>query len=411
MEEDIVPSSSPVAPPLPLTKAAGRPSSRLRSLEHQLRVLSDASQPQEEDPDSLIQFHDIDFPLDDTGAAAKTRKKKPAEKREHALFGSPDVDEPFSDVSCPGCGAVLHCTALAVPGYLPSEKYKVLRQEGRLGGATCQRCHLLTHHHKAMNLQVTSDQYRAVVQNIRPLRALVLLIVDLLDLPDSIVPNLTDLVGTNKHIVVLGNKVDLLPADSPNYLQRIRRQLSAYCRDAGFGDLLRDVHLVSAKTGYGVEALVSSLQQSWKYKGDVYLVGVANAGKSTLFNALLESDYCKSRASDVTRKATISPWPGKTEVFRPPSTTRRAGPPPPAAADQPPLPRDALTVSLLRSLLLCPFRDDAEPAQVSHHEPDPLQAVPPPAAPQRSVPADGGGASAGRAEEAPAPQQEGLRRR
>lgn len=360
-------------------------------MEHQLQVLSDASQQQEEDPDSLIQFHDIDFPLDDTSAAAKKRKKKPAEKREHALFGSPDVDEPFSDISCPGCGAVLHCTALAVPGYLPSEKYKVLLQEGRLGGATCQRCHLLTHHHKAMNLQVTSDQYRAVVQNIRPLRALVLLIVDLLDIPDSIVPNLTDLVGTNKHIVVLGNKVDLLPADSPNYLQRIRRQLSTYCRDAGFGDLLRDVHLVSAKTGYGVEALVSSLQQSWKYKGDVYLVGVANAGKSTLFNALLESDYCKSRASDVTRKATISPWPGKTEVFRPPSTTRRAGPPP-AAVDQAAPP---VTLSRSLSLLLCPFRDDAEPAQVSHHEPDSLQAVPPTAAPQRSVPADGGGASAG----------------
>ncbi|CAF88049.1 unnamed protein product, partial [Tetraodon nigroviridis] len=196
--------------------------------------------------------------------------------------------------------------------YLPSEKFKVLLQEGRLGGATCQRCHLLSHHHKALKLQVTAEQYRAVVQSIRPLRALVLLIVDLLDVPDSIVPDLAELVGTNKHVVVLGNKVDLLPADSPNHLQRIRRRLSGYCREAGFGDQVADVHLISAKTGYGVEALVSSLQRSWKYNGDVYLVGVANAGKSTLFNTLLESDYCKSRASEVTRKATISPWPGTT---------------------------------------------------------------------------------------------------
>uniref|UniRef100_A0A4W5PBR8 Uncharacterized protein n=1 Tax=Hucho hucho TaxID=62062 RepID=A0A4W5PBR8_9TELE len=37
---------------------------------------------------------------------------------------------------------------------------------------------------------------------------------------------------------------------------------------------------------------------------------MANTGKSTLFNPLLESDYCKSRASDVIHKATISPWPG-----------------------------------------------------------------------------------------------------
>lgn len=309
MEEEFLPSLPPAAPPLPLTEPAGRPPSRQRSLERQLQVLRGSFQ--QEDGDSLIRFHDVDFPLDDTSGATKKRKKKQAEKREHALFGSPDVDEPFSDTCCPGCGAVLHCTALAVPGYLPSEKYKLLLQEGRLGGATCQRCHLLTHHHKAMRVQVPAEEYRALIQKIRPLRALVLLIVDLLDIPDSIVPNLTELVGTNKDVIVLGNKVDLLPADSPNYLQRIRRRLSGDCHQAGFGHLLRDVHLISAKTGYGVEALVSSLQRSWKYKGDVYLVGVANTGKSTLFNALLESDYCKSRASDVVHKATISPWPGK----------------------------------------------------------------------------------------------------
>lgn len=301
---------SPVPPPGPLTKPASQPSGRLRSLERQLRVLRGATQ-QEVEPNSLIQFQDIDFPLDDAIVATKKRQKKPAKKREHALFGTADVEQPYSDTCCPGCGAVLHCTALDVPGYLPSEKYKVLLQEGRLTGATCQRCHLLTHHQKAMNLQVTPEQYRAVIHKIRPLKALVLLIVDLLDIPDSIVPNLPELVGTNKHIIVLGNKVDLLPMDSPNYLQRIRRYLTQCCQDAGFGTQLTDIHLISARTGYGVEGLVSNLQRSWKYKGDVYLVGLANAGKSTLFNTLLESDYCKSKASDVIRKATISPWPGK----------------------------------------------------------------------------------------------------
>lgn len=266
----------------------------------------------EAEPDSLIQFEDVDFPLDESVVSAKKKKKKKAGKGEHKVFGTPDVDEPVSDSCCSGCGAVLHCAAAAVPGYLPSEKFKVLQQEGRLGGATCQRCHLLTHHHKALNLHLSADQYRAVVAQIRPLRALVLLIVDLLDVPDSIVPDLPELVGGNKHVVVLGNKVDLLPADSPNYLQRIRRQLARYCRDAGFGPQVTDIHLISAKTGYGVEGLISSLQRSWKYKGDVYLVGSANAGKSTLFNTLLESDYCKSKASDVIHKATMSPWPGTT---------------------------------------------------------------------------------------------------
>ncbi|XP_018535141.1 LOW QUALITY PROTEIN: nitric oxide-associated protein 1 [Lates calcarifer] len=299
-------SPPPVSPPEHLQTPPQK--QHLRSLERQLQALRDEAK-QEPHPDSLIQFRDVDFPLDENLVAAKKKKKK---KSEHKVFGTPDVDEPVSDTCCSGCGAMLHCTAIEAPGYLPSEKYKALLQEGNLAKATCQRCHLLTHHHKALNLQVSRDQYKAVVQQIRPHRALVLLIVDLLDLPDSIVPDLPELVGTNKHVVVLGNKIDLLPGDSPGYLRRIKQQLVQYCQEAGFGSQVTDVHLISAKTGYGIENLITSLQRSWKYKGDVYLVGSANAGKSTLFNTLLESDYCKSKASDVIHKATISPWPGTT---------------------------------------------------------------------------------------------------
>ncbi|XP_061643466.1 nitric oxide-associated protein 1 isoform X2 [Phyllopteryx taeniolatus] len=297
---DVGPKQS--SPPPPTLR---RPPSRAVQLH-----LKNLTSPDLED-ESLIQFHDADLPLCPS-VVASIKKKKAALKEEHKIYGTPDSEEPISDTRCPGCGAVLHCAHTEVPGYLPSEKYKVLLREERLNSATCQRCHLLRHHQKALNLQVSKDEFRNVLREIRSQRALVLLIVDLLDVPDSVVPELPDLVGPNKHVVVLGNKIDLLPADSPNYLRRIRRQLGRFCQEAGFGTQVSDVHLISAKTGYGIEGLISSLQRSWKYKGDVYLVGSANAGKSTLFNALLQSDYCKSGASDIVGKATISPWPGTT---------------------------------------------------------------------------------------------------
>lgn len=42
------------------------------------------------------------------------------------------------------------------------------------------------------------------------------------------------------------------------------------------------------------------------------MIGCTNVGKSSLFNALLQSDYCKVKAVDLIQRATISPWPGTT---------------------------------------------------------------------------------------------------
>lgn len=44
----------------------------------------------------------------------------------------------------------------------------------------------------------------------------------------------------------------------------------------------------------------------------MYIVGCTNVGKSTLFNILLQSDYCKVQATDLIQRATTSPWPGTT---------------------------------------------------------------------------------------------------
>ncbi|XP_051935307.1 nitric oxide-associated protein 1 [Hippocampus zosterae] len=269
------------------------------------RGLKDGPGPEAE---SLIELGDADFP----SAEASGEKKKAAPKDERELYGTADPKPAVGGTGCSGCGAALHCADAAVPGFLPGDKYEALLREGRLRGATCQRCHWLRHRHEALKPRVSKDEFGRAAERIRSGGALVLLVADLLDLPDSIVPQLPHLVGGDKRVVVLGNKIDLLPADSPDYLRRIRRQLGRWCRDAGFGAQVSDVHLISAKTGYGVEALVSGLQRAWKYKGDVYLVGSANAGKSTLFNALLRSDYCKAEACEVVGKATVSPWPGTT---------------------------------------------------------------------------------------------------
>nr|XP_021526008.1 nitric oxide-associated protein 1 isoform X2 [Aotus nancymaae] len=258
-----------------------------------------------------------------------------ARLREHRVVGHPDRAMQPSGVNCSGCGAELHCQDAGLPGYLPHEKFlRAAEADGGLARTVCQRCWLLVHHRRALHLQVSRGQYLELVSAAlrRPGPSLVLYMVDLLDLPDALLPDLPALVGS-KQLIVLGNKVDLLPQDTTGYRQRLRERLWDDCARAGLllapghrgpqdrensnpsdwpRTVVRDVRLISAKTGYGVEELISALQSSWRYRGDVYLVGATNAGKSTLFNTLLESDYCTAKGAEAIDRATISPWPGTT---------------------------------------------------------------------------------------------------
>ncbi|XP_004706403.1 nitric oxide-associated protein 1 [Echinops telfairi] len=275
----------------------------------------------------------------------REKQKLRASRRVHSVSGHPDPTVPRSGVNCSGCGAELHCQDPGVPGYLPSEKFRSAAAEadGGLARTVCQRCWLLVHHRRALRVQVSREEYQELVSSAlrRPGPSLVLYMVDLLDLPEALLPDLPALVG-RKQLIVLGNKVDLLPQDAPGYRRRIRERLWKDCLRAGLrplprhqgpsdpdeagpgdgketfsrpperGPVLRDVRLISAKTGYGVEELITALQRSWRYRGDVYLVGATNSGKSTLFNTLLESDYCIAKGAEAIDRATISPWPGTT---------------------------------------------------------------------------------------------------
>ncbi|XP_054239063.1 nitric oxide-associated protein 1 [Indicator indicator] len=269
-------------------------------------------------------------PSETAAAAAPRREREPrSERRERGALSAarrPDPSVPPSDVSCSGCGAELQCCDSAAPGFVPAEKYRSLSEgpdgEAGLRNAVCQRCWMLSHHGQALGLRLPPEQHRLVVSAAlrRPLRhgrgPLLLYILDLLELPDPVLPQLQGLMSPDvpaAGLLVVGNKVDLLPADAPGHLGRLRERLTAACAQAGLRAFpLVDVRLVSAKTGFGLEGLISRLQRSWKCAGDVYLLGATNSGKSTLFNTLLRSDYCKTRAPDIVNRATVSPWPGTT---------------------------------------------------------------------------------------------------
>ncbi|XP_014254935.1 nitric oxide-associated protein 1 [Cimex lectularius] len=223
-------------------------------------------------------------------------------------YGTCNPNVPVSKVPCGGCGAYLHCQDFSIPGYLPYEIFKKCT-DVNLRSITCQRCHFFTNYNAALSVTVDPDSYPTLISKIKNEKAMVLLMVDLTDFPCSIWPGLLDLIGKKRPIFLVGNKVDLLWGDSKGWFNHVQEVLrKALPREAR----VEHVQLISAKTGFGVEELITKLHNVWRYKGDVYLVGCTNVGKSTLFNSLLQSDYCKVRARDFVQRATTSPWPGTT---------------------------------------------------------------------------------------------------
>ena len=187
------------------------------------------------------------------------------------IFSGPDPSSPISNVPCSGCGAMLHCQNPGIKGYVPAAKYKsvpthMLKQSDML----CQRCLMLIRFDVNLDASVSPEEYKEIISQIHDVHALVLVVVDVMDMPSSLYRGLSQLIGLRRPLYIIGNKVDLLPRDSTGYLERTKDMLYDACMEAGLGpnNYIQHVALVSAKTGYGVEDLISKLMKDWHKKGE-----------------------------------------------------------------------------------------------------------------------------------------------
>ncbi|KAF6256744.1 hypothetical protein COO60DRAFT_85689 [Scenedesmus sp. NREL 46B-D3] len=131
-------------------------------------------------------------------------------------------------------------------------------------------------------LLVTPEQLRQKISEVRGVKALVVLLVDLLDASGSLMGKVRDMVGNNP-IVLVGTKMDLLPGgckpkDVADWLAEsaARRRLQ-----------VTSAHLVSSHTGEGIAAVTGKVCRERKGR-DVFVVGAANVGKSAFVRAMLK---------------------------------------------------------------------------------------------------------------------------
>jgi ribosome biogenesis GTPase A len=171
----------------------------------------------------------------------------------------------------------------------------------------CKRCVGLANYGKVLPVAMGPGEFREIMAAARVQPAVVLYTVDALDLPGSLHSLFADVFPLARDRLLVVNKVDLLLGDVQTHEQPLRKWIQGLAAAQGTHIPLHNIRLVSASTGYGVHRLLQTVWGRCSSAGaHAFVVGSANAGKSSLLNAAL------AFGRDKEAKATTSPWPGTT---------------------------------------------------------------------------------------------------
>ena len=171
---------------------------------------------------------------------------------------------------CPGCGAPFQSKSADQPGYR-------LRDDQIL----CQRCFRLKHYGDTRLVQDSAIELTQVLREIRVIEGTLVVLIDLVNFD----PRLIDVLESSLHdkeVVLVFTKRDLLPKTLS--LSKISRLVQRSLK--GRHLRVRDALTVSIRYRASVDFL---RQRILELEGDVIIAGMVNAGKSSLINALTQT--------------------------------------------------------------------------------------------------------------------------
>lgn len=222
----------------------------------------------------------------------------------HRNYGGADLSVAPSNIGCSSCSIPLQCCEQGLPGYVPREVFANMSASNH-EKLRCQECEFRNTYDCNLKMNVEANEYIQLMEHMRKSEpAIICLVLDITNIPSGAWLSMKNLYGQQHKYVIALNKIDLLPKDCENFVERVSNRCIEVLRS---NNVLQDMHTgkgfvmpISARTGFGLEALVTVLQSlNEDYLRDVYLVGSSNSGRSTLFSALLQTDMARHRDRDI----------------------------------------------------------------------------------------------------------------
>ena len=183
---------------------------------------------------------------------------------------------------CFGCGSKLQSDKEDMVGFVPIHKQELSKY--------CMRCFRLTHYGE-VKVCNTPKEVKEIIQNINKDDRCVLFLTDFLSINSEVI-NIFKSIKKQKIFII--SKSDIIPK-SVNKANLIKTLKNEY----GIND---DIKFVSSHTNFGVEALINYLAK--RRVNEAYIVGLSNAGKSDLINAMI--DKLGSKTNKLTTSNTLN---------------------------------------------------------------------------------------------------------
>ncbi len=175
---------------------------------------------------------------------------------------------------CVGCGKELQTNDDTKPGFAIDVKNQDY----------CLRCFKIKHYNRLVEQEINDKDFIDILDNINRTTDKIryYYVVDIFDLPGSRLTWLEQLIS-KKEVVILVNKIDLLPKAVK------KEKIYKYVRSLFSSSPLKDskILLTSSIKNQYIYNLINELK-SVEY--DQYIIGISNAGKSSLINACLKAN-------------------------------------------------------------------------------------------------------------------------